>query len=108
MCKLNQRQESAAGQSHGIGDHGQQGQRDDEGEHPRNHQQFDRVHAHGAQRVGFLVELHDADLGRECAARAAGDDDGGEQHAHFAQHRDGHEIDDENVGAESVSCCAPR
>ena len=100
MCRLTQRQQSAAGQAHGVGDHGQQRQRDDERQHPRHHQQFDRIHAHGAQRVGFLVELHDADLGGKGAAGTAGDDDGGQQHAHFAQHRNGHQVDHEDVGAE--------
>ena len=84
------------------------GQCNDEGEHPRHDQQFDRIHAHGAQRVGLLVELHHADFGGECTARAAGDDDRGQQHAHFAQHRDGHQIDDEDIGAESRELLRPQ
>ncbi len=99
--QIDQRQQTAAGETHGIRDHRQQRQRDDERQHPRHHQQLDRIHAHGAQRVGFLVELHDPDLGGKGAARAARHDDGGQQHAHLAQCRDGHQIDHENIGAET-------
>ena len=52
------------------------------------------------ERIHFLVELHRADLGGERAARAAGDDDRGEQHAELAQHADGDEVDHEDLGAE--------
>ena len=58
-----------------------------------------RLDADGMQRVDFLVELHGADLGREGAARAAGNDDGGEQHAELAQHADRHDVDHEDFRA---------
>ncbi len=65
-----------------------------------SHQHLDRVHAHRAQRVDLVVQFHRADLGSEGAARAAGDDDRGQQHAELAQHGDRHEVDDEDLAAE--------
>src|SRR5688572_12462318 len=93
-------QDRAADESHGVGDDRQDRQRDDEAQDARDHQYLDRIHPHGAQRVDLVVQLHGADLGRERAARAAGDDDGGQQHAELAQHRDSDEIDDEDLAAE--------
>ena len=62
-------------------------------------QHFVRLDADGMQRVDFFVELHRADFGGERGARAAGNDDGGEQHAELAQHADGDDIDHEDFGA---------
>jgi hypothetical protein len=52
------------------------------------------------ERVHLLVQLHRADLGGEGAARAARDDDRGEEHAELTQHRDGDEVHDEDLAAE--------
>ena len=98
--QLDQGQKSAARKSHGVRDDGEAGERYDEADHARDDEKLDGVHAHRAQGIDLLVELHDADLRGECAAGAARDDDGGEQHAHLAQHRDGDEVDDEDGGAE--------
>ena len=106
--QVEQRQQASAGEPHGIGNDGQQRQCDDEGEHPRHDQHFDRIHAHGAQRVGFLIELHDADFRGESTAGAAGDDDRRQQYAHFAQHRNRHQIDDEDIGAEPRELLRPQ
>ena len=51
------------------------------------------------QRIDLLVELHRADLGGERAARAAGDDDRGQQHAELAQHADRDQVGHEDVDA---------
>ncbi len=95
-------QESSAppGEPHGVGEHRERRQRDHEPEDPRQHQHLDGIHAHGAQRVHLVVQLHRADLGGEGAARAAGDDDRGQQHAELAQDRDRDEVDDEDLAAE--------
>src|SRR6185437_13500250 len=45
------------------------------------------------------VDLHRADLGGEGAARAAGDDDRGQQHAKLAREGEAEQIDGENLGA---------
>ncbi len=55
-------------EAHGVGDDREDGQRDDEAEDPRQHQHLDRIHAHGAQCVDLVVQLHRADLGGERAA----------------------------------------
>ena len=55
---------------------------------PRQHEHLDRVEAERAHRVDLLVHLHRADLRGEGAARAAGDDDRGQQDAELAQDRD--------------------
>jgi len=69
-------------------------------EDARQHQPFDRVQPDSAHGVDFLVDLHGADLGGEGAARAAGDDDRGEQHAQFAEHADADGFHREGLGAE--------
>ena len=71
----------------------------DQADDARQDQHFVRVDADGVQRVDFLVELHGADLGREGAARAASDNDRGEQHRQLAQHADGDEVDHVDLGA---------
>ncbi len=52
--------------------------------------------------VDLLVDLHGADLGGEGAARAAGDDDRGQEDAHLAQDADGDQVDGEDLGAEAA------
>ena len=49
--------------------------------------------AHHFERVDFLTRLHHADLGGKGGTRAAGHHDGGDQHAHFAQHRHRDQVD---------------
>ena len=71
-------------------------QRDD----ARQDQHFDRIEAHGSQRVDFLAHLHGAELGGEGAAGAARHHDGDDQDADFAQHQDADHVDDIDVGAE--------
>ncbi len=66
----------------------------------RQHQPFDRVEPDGAHGVDLLVDLHGADLGGEGAARAASDDDRGQQHAELAEHADADGLDGEDLGAE--------
>ncbi len=83
-----------------IGDDGQQRQRDGQRHQAREDQHADRVEPHHLQRVDLLAHLHRADLGGDGAARAAGDHDGGQQHADFAQLQDADEVDDEDVGTE--------
>ena len=82
-----------------VGDHRQQRHGDDQADHARQDQHFVGLDADRVQRVDLFVELHGADLGREGAARAARDDDGGEQHAQLAQHADGDEVDHEDFRA---------
>ena len=73
-----------------------QNQRDD----ARQDQHFDRIEAHGRQRVDFLAHLHRAEFGGVGAARAAGDHDRDDQHADFAQHQNADHVDDIGIGAE--------
>ena len=88
MSSCSERQKAAAGEPHRVRDDRQQRQGDDERDDSRHDQQLDRIHTHRAQRVGLLVELHHADFRGKRAPRAAGDDDGRQQNAHLAQHRD--------------------
>ena len=53
----------------------------------------------GVQRVDLVVELHRADLGRERAARAAGHDDCGKQHAQFPKYTNRDQVHHVDVGA---------
>ena len=78
----------------------QDGQRADERDDARQDQDFDRIEAHGAQRVDLLAHLHGAELGRVGAAGAAGRHDGHDQHADLAQHQDADHVDHIGVGAE--------
>ena len=64
------------------------------------HEDLDGIEAEGAHRVDLLAHLHRADRGGEGRGRAAGDDDRGQQDAELAQHRDGDQVDDEDLGAE--------
>ena len=57
----------------------------------------DRLH-----RVDFLVDPHGADLGGEGRARAARDDDGGDEAAELAQEADAQEIDGVDLRAEAL------
>ena len=50
--------------------------------------------------VDLFVDFHGADLRRKGAARAPGDDDGGQQYGELAQHRYRDHIGDEDLGAE--------
>ena len=92
--------EAAAEERRHRAEEGQDRQGDDQREHARQDQDFDRVEAHGAQRVDLLAHLHRAELGGVGAARAARDHDGDDQHADLAQHQDADQIDDVVLGAE--------
>jgi len=71
--------------------------------------QLDGTHSHGAQRVCFLIELHDADLRRKGAAGTAGDDDGRQQHAPISRRTAIVIRSTTNMSApKRDSCCAPR
>ncbi len=95
-------QQRPARKADDIRDDREQRQRDHEAEDARQHQQLIGIDARGIQRVDLLVELHGADLGGEGAARAARDDDGGQEHPELAQHADGDEIDHEDLRAEAL------
>ena len=58
-----------------------------------------RIEPHHLERVDLLARLHDADLGGERGARAPGDENRGDQHAHLAQHRYGDQIDRQVLAA---------
>ncbi len=81
---------------------GEDRHRDDQRDDARQHQHLDRIEAHGAQRVDLLAHLHRAELGGVGAAGAAGDHDGDDQHAEFAQHQDADHVDD--VDARRRTC----
>ena len=100
MSSSSERQQRAAGEAHRVGDDREQRQRDEQSDQPRHHEHFEIVDAHRLQRIDLIVEPHDADLGGERAAGAAGDDDRRQQHAHLAQHCDRDQIDGEDLGAE--------
>ncbi len=93
-------QEGAAHEPDDVRNHGEQRQRDYKPQHPRQHQHFERIHPGRMQRVDLLVEFHGADLGRERAAGAAGDDYGGQQNAQLAQHADSDQVHDEDLRTE--------
>src|SRR6185312_6236779 len=83
-AKRNPGHQRAAEQRHEIGVEGEQRHGQHQTEEPRQDQYVDGIEAERAQRVDLLVDLHGAELGGEGAARAPGDDDGGEQHAELA------------------------
>src|SRR5713226_2227234 len=84
----------AAEQRHEIGVEGKQRQGEDEAEESRQDEHVDGIEPERAQRVDLLVDLHGAELGSKGAARASGDDDGGEQDAELAQHAEAEQLDD--------------
>src|SRR6185312_767319 len=90
----------AAQQAGHVSPERQQRHRQHQRQDARQHQPFDRVEPDRAHGVDLLVHLHGADLGGEGAARAAGDDDGGEQYAQLAEHADAYRLDREGLGAE--------
>ena len=79
---------------------GQDRQRDDQRQHPRQDQNLDRVEAHGAQRVDLLAHLHRAEFGGIGAAGTARHHDRHQQHADLAQHQDAQHVDHEDIRAE--------
>ena len=83
-----------------IGGDRQARQGDHQRDQPWKDQHADRVEADHGQRVDLLAHLHRADLGGDRASRSPGDHDGGEQHAHLAQHQDADQFDDEDIGPE--------
>ncbi|MNM74621.1 hypothetical protein D3C81_863850 [compost metagenome] len=98
-----QRQGADHGAADDAADHrdeGQQWQRDQQGQHPWHHQQFHGVQPQGADGVDLLVGLHRADLRGERAGRAAGHEDGGQQHGEFTQERERDQVDGEDGRAE--------
>ena len=78
------------------------GKREDQGHDARQDQHLHRRHAHDAQRVDFLAHLHRAEFGGDGRAGTAGDHDGGEQHAQFAQHQHADQVDGIGRGAEAA------
>src|SRR5690348_9308427 len=94
--------DGAAGKASEIGPKGQERQGQDQPEDARHHQNLDRIEAEGAHGVDFLVDDHGADFGSEGAARAPGDDDGGQQPAELAQKADGEKIDGEDQDRKST------
>ena len=83
-----------------VGGDRQARQRNHQRDEARKDQHADRIEPDHGQRIDLLAHLHRADLGGDRAARAAGDHDRGQQHAHLAQHQDADQVDDENLGAE--------
>ncbi len=98
--ELYHRHHTAADEPHHIGDKTEERQDDHQRDHSRNHQHLHRIESDGAHGVDLLVDLHGADLRREGAPGAPGDDDRGQQDGELAQHRYRHHIDDEYLGAE--------
>src|ERR1700691_3046099 len=92
--------EGAARDAHEIGVERQQRQGKDQRQKPRQNQQFDRIETQDADGVDFLVHHHGADLGGEGAARAAGENDRGQEHAQLAQEGDAEQVDGIDLGAE--------
>src|SRR5579883_478100 len=95
------RHQGAAEQAHNVGVEGDERQRQQQGEDARQDQDLDRVEAEDLHGVDLLIDLHRADLRREGAARAAGDDDGGEHDAELAQDGDAEQVDGVELGAEA-------
>ena len=81
---------------------GEQRQSDHQGEQAWQHQDLERVQAHGPERIDLLVNLHHSDLGREGAAGAAGDHHRGQQNADLAQRRDRKQVDREDLRAKAA------
>ena len=93
MSEVERADRHAAGQAGDHRDEGQQRQHDQQRQHARDHQQVDRVQAERADRIDFLAADHRADLRGERAGGAAGQHDGGQQHAEFAQEGDADQFD---------------
>ena len=64
------------------------------------YQHFDGIEAHGGQRVDFLAHFHRAEFGGVGASRPAGDHDGDDQDANFAEDENSDQIDDIGIRAE--------
>ena len=78
----------------------QQRHHQDQGEHPRQDEELHRRDAHGGERVDLLVGGHRPELRGECRAGPARHDDGRHDAADLARHRNGHQVRDEERGAE--------
>ena len=92
--------DQAAGQAGQGGDEHQQRNGQQQGEEPREDQGVERIDAQHLHGVDLLVHLHRADLGGEGRGRAAGQQQGGDQHVELAQHRDADQLDGEHLGPE--------
>ena len=87
---------AAPQQAHDIGKKRQDRQRDDEGQHARHHQDFERIDRQRSQCIDFLMHHHRADLRGEGTAGAAGNHNCRQQDPDLPQHRHGDKIDDED------------
>ena len=76
------------------------GNHQEQREHPRQHEEFERRNSHRGERVDFLRDLHRAELRGERGSRAAGHDDRRHHRAHVAAHRDADQVGDVDRGAE--------
>src|SRR5580692_9133807 len=94
------RHQAAAIQRCDGAEEGEDWQRDDQRQHPRQDQDLDRIEAHGAQGVDLLAHFHRTELGGVGAAGSARHHDRHQQHADFAQHQHAQHVDDEDIGAE--------
>ena len=68
----------------------------------RHHEVSHRVQRHDGQRVDLLGDPHDADLGGERRAGAAGHHERGQHRAQLPDERDGHQRADEGLGADPL------
>ena len=86
----------AAEQAHHVANEGKDGQGDDDGNKPRDNEQFKRINADGFERIHFFTDLHHADFGSEgAAAERPATMMAVSKHTHFAQYRNGDEVDGE-------------
>src|SRR5437667_9024457 len=72
------RDEHAAHEADGVGDHGDEGKDDEGGEDAGDDELLDIVDADGPQRIDLLRHLHGAELGRDARGDFAPHQDGGE------------------------------
>ena len=79
--------------------HGQQRQRQYQGQGARHHQHVDRIHAQGTDGIDLLTRLHRTQLRGEGAARTPGHHDRYQKHAEFTQKGNGDQINGVEGGA---------
>ena len=89
-------------------DEGQQRQGDQQGEHPRHHQQFDGIEPQGADGIDFFIGFHRADLCGKGAGSASGHENGGQQHGELPQEGKRYRSTVNTVAPKSASTVAPR
>ena len=79
----------------------------DQGQHPGQDEELHRRDPHGGERVDLLVGVHRPELRGEGGAGPARHDDGRHDAADLARHRDGHQVRDEDRGAELLELDGP-